>query len=196
MTHHIGAPPPARFALKREVPPLSGSTPGRATAMSPSSSTWPPYATPPVRPGFWTWPRAGPRRSSRPGSPSATRTGVSGLRWWRWTTSPGSTAPPARSSPRPGRSWTPTRVVALAAGKLDQCRHRIQRAITGRAGDRLYRARRTLRTGAGLLTDTQTRRLEALFTDDRHAAVQASWGRLPAPGSRPTAPRTRAWEST
>ncbi|BDH77682.1 hypothetical protein ATCC27039_18080 [Actinomyces naeslundii] len=69
--------------------------------------------------------------------------------------------------------------MALAAGKLDQCRRRIQRAITGRrgrAGDRLYRARRTLHTGAGLLTDTQTERLEALFADDRHAAVQASWG--------------------
>ena len=73
----------------------------------------------------------------------------------------------------------PFHVVALAAGKLDQCRRRIQRAITGRrgrAGDRLYRARRTLRTGAGLLTDTQTERLVTLFADDRHAAVQASWG--------------------
>ena len=73
----------------------------------------------------------------------------------------------------------PFHVVSLAASKLDQCRRRIQRAITGRrgrAGDRLYRARRTLHTGAGLLTDAQTERLEALFADDRHAAVQASWG--------------------
>ena len=69
--------------------------------------------------------------------------------------------------------------MSLAASKLDQCRCRIQRAITGRrgrAGDRLYRARRTLHTGAGLLTDAQTERLETLFADDRHAAVQASWG--------------------
>ena len=69
--------------------------------------------------------------------------------------------------------------MSLAASKLDQCRRRIQRAITGRrgrAGDRLYRARRTLRTGAGLLTDTQAKRLENLFADDRHAALQASWG--------------------
>ena len=36
--------------------------------------------------------------------------------------------------------------------------------------------RRTLLTGAGLLTDAQTERLETLFADDRHAAVQASWG--------------------
>ena len=73
----------------------------------------------------------------------------------------------------------PFHVVSLAAGKLDECRRRIQRAITGRrgrAGDRLYRARRTLRTGADLLTDTQTERLETLFADERHAAVQAAWG--------------------
>ena len=73
----------------------------------------------------------------------------------------------------------PVHVVSLAGDKLDQCRRRIQRAITGRrgrAGDRLYRARRTLHTGADLLTDTQTERLEALFADERHAAVQASWG--------------------
>ena len=96
-------------------------------------------------------------------------------------------APPARSSHRPGRSWTPTRVVSLTGGKLDQCRRRIQRAITGRrgrAGDRLYRARRTLHTGAGLLTDAQARRLETLFADDRHAAVQAAWSvyQHPVPG--------------
>ncbi len=73
----------------------------------------------------------------------------------------------------------PFHVVSLAGDKLDQCRRRIQRAITGRrgrAGDRLYRARRTLHTGAGLLTDTQAERLETLFADDRHAAVQAAWG--------------------
>ena len=81
----------------------------------------------------------------------------------------------------------PFHVVSLAASKLDECRRRIQRAITGRrgrAGDRLYRARRTLRTGAGLLTDAQAERLENLFADDRHAAVQASWGvyQRPVPG--------------
>ena len=92
----------------------------------------------------------------------------------------------------------PFHVVALAARKLDQCRRRIQRAITGRrgrAGDRLYRARRTLHTGADLLTDTQARRLEALFADDRHAVVQASWVSTSA-SSRPTGSRTRAWGST
>ena len=103
---------------------------------------------------------------------------MGGLRWWPWTGSPGPGVPPARSSPRLGWSWTPTRVVSLAGDKFDQCR-RIQRAITvrrGRAGHRLYRARRPLRTGADLLTDPQTERLETLFADERHAAVQASWG--------------------
>ena len=73
----------------------------------------------------------------------------------------------------------PFHVVSLAASKLDECRRRVQRAIAGRqgrAGDPLYRARRTLLTGAGLLTDTQARRLQALFADDRYAAVQAAWG--------------------
>ena len=73
----------------------------------------------------------------------------------------------------------PFHVVALAASKLDECRRRIQRAIAGRrgrAGDPLYRARRTLHTGAGLLTDTQARRLQALFADDRYVPVTESWG--------------------
>ena len=73
----------------------------------------------------------------------------------------------------------PFHVVSLAASKLDECRRRIQRVIAGRrgrAGDPLYRARRTLHTGAGLLTDTQAERLENLFADERHAAVQAAWG--------------------
>ena len=73
----------------------------------------------------------------------------------------------------------PFHVVALAARKLDECRRRIQRALTGRrgrAGDPLYRARRTLHTGAGLLTDTQARRLQALFADERHVPVTESWG--------------------
>ena len=73
----------------------------------------------------------------------------------------------------------PFHVVSLAASKLDECRRRIQRVIAGRrgrAGDPLYRARRTLHTGAGLLTDTQARRLQALFADDRYVPVTESWG--------------------
>ena len=73
----------------------------------------------------------------------------------------------------------PFHVVSLAASKLDECRRRIQRVIAGRrgrAGDQLYRARRTLHTGAGLLTDTQARRLQALFADERHVPVTESWG--------------------
>jgi hypothetical protein len=40
----------------------------------------------------------------------------------------------------------------------------------------LYAARRTLHTGAGLLTDKQASRLTALFTDDAHVEVEATWG--------------------
>jgi len=63
--------------------------------------------------------------------------------------------------------------VSLATGKLDQCR-RIQREATGQAGDRVYRARHTLLTGVSLFTDTQARRLETLFTDERHTPVHAA----------------------
>ena len=46
----------------------------------------------------------------------------------------------------------------------------------GRKNDPLYRARRTLHTGAGLLTDKQTARLTAMFSIDEHVEVEATWG--------------------
>ncbi|WP_283770613.1 transposase [Nocardioides faecalis] len=46
----------------------------------------------------------------------------------------------------------------------------------GHKGDPLYGARRTLHTGAGLLTDKQTARLAALFAVDAHVEVEATWG--------------------
>ena len=73
----------------------------------------------------------------------------------------------------------PFHVVSLAGDKLDECRRRVQREITGRRGrknDPLYRARRTLLTGADLLTDAQAQRLENLFADERNAPVKATWG--------------------
>ena len=73
----------------------------------------------------------------------------------------------------------PFHVVRLAGDALDRCRRRIQQAIhghRGHAGDPLYRARRTLHTGIGLLTDKQRRRLETLFADDTHVQVEATWG--------------------
>ena len=38
-----------------------------------------------------------------------------------------------------------------------------------------YASRRTLHTGAGLLTDKQQTKLLALFTTDKHAAVEVTW---------------------
>ncbi len=73
----------------------------------------------------------------------------------------------------------PFHVVRLAGDALDKCRRRVQQAIhghRGRKGDPLYSARRTLHTGAGLLTDKQKDRLAALFADDAHVEVQATWG--------------------
>ena len=73
----------------------------------------------------------------------------------------------------------PFHVVRLAGDALDTCRRRIQRDTFGRRGrkdDPLYKARRTLHTGAGLLTEKQQTRLEDLFANDQHAEVEATWG--------------------
>jgi transposase len=73
----------------------------------------------------------------------------------------------------------PFHVVRLAGDALDRCRRRVQQDLhghRGRTGDPLYRARRTLHTGAGLLTDRQRQRLTALFGIDEHVEVEATWG--------------------
>jgi transposase len=73
----------------------------------------------------------------------------------------------------------PFHVVRLAGEALDACRRRVQQTIhghRGRKGDPLYSARRTLATGADLLTDKQKTRLHALFADDAHVEVEATWG--------------------
>jgi transposase len=73
----------------------------------------------------------------------------------------------------------PFHVVRLGGDALDRCRRRVQQDTCGhrgRKGDPLYAARRTLHTGAGLLTDKQTQRLEKLFAVDEHVEVEATWG--------------------
>lgn len=59
--------------------------------------------------------------------------------------------------------------------------HVVQLAIHGHRGRRnepLYRSRRTLMTGADLLTDRQRERLVDLFTGDAYVEVEAG-GRTP-----------------
>jgi transposase len=73
----------------------------------------------------------------------------------------------------------PFHVVRLAGDALDRCRRRVQQDLHGHRGrrhDLLYRARRTLHTGADLLTDKQRNRLTALFAIDAHVEVEATWG--------------------
>jgi transposase len=73
----------------------------------------------------------------------------------------------------------PFHVVRLAGDALDRCRRRVQQNLHGHRGlasDPLYRARRTLHTGADLLTDKQVARLEALFAGDEHVQIEATWG--------------------
>lgn len=73
----------------------------------------------------------------------------------------------------------PFHVVALVGDALDRCRQRVQQDTCGhrgRTGDPLYGIRRVLRTGAGLLTDKQHARLAAVFANERHVEVEATWG--------------------
>jgi len=73
----------------------------------------------------------------------------------------------------------PFHVVRLGAEALDKCRQRVQHETLGhrgRKGDPLFTARRTLTTGADLLTDKQASRLEDLFADDAAVQVLATWG--------------------
>ena len=73
----------------------------------------------------------------------------------------------------------PFHVVRLAGEALDQCRRRVQqetRGHRGYKGEPLYNARRTLHTGADLLTERQQDRLDKLFTGDRHIEVECTWG--------------------
>jgi len=73
----------------------------------------------------------------------------------------------------------PFHVVRLAGDALDRCRRRVQQDLhghRGRTNDPLYRARRTLHTGADLLTDKQKARIDTLFTGDEHVQVEATWG--------------------
>jgi transposase len=73
----------------------------------------------------------------------------------------------------------PFHVVALAGDALDRCRQRVQQDTCGHrghTGDPLYGIRRVLRTGADLLTDRQLQRLDAVFADERHVEVEATWG--------------------
>jgi len=92
----------------------------------------------------------------------------------------------------------PFHVVRLAGDALDQCRRRVQQVIHGHRGykdDPLYSARRTLHTGADLLTDKQRDRLVALFKLDEHVEVEATWGiyqRMIAAYREPDRPRGRA----
>ncbi len=73
----------------------------------------------------------------------------------------------------------PFHTVRLAGEALDECRRRVQQELhghRGRKGDPLYSARRTLHTGADLLTDRQHERIEKLFAIEQHAEVECTWG--------------------
>jgi transposase len=72
----------------------------------------------------------------------------------------------------------PFHVVRLAGDALQECRRRVQQDLHGHRGrktDPLYKARRRLMTGGDLLTDRQRARLDSLFADQVHTAVEVTW---------------------
>ena len=72
----------------------------------------------------------------------------------------------------------PFHVVRLAGDALERCRRRVQQQVNGHRGrkqDPLYKARRTLLTGADLLTDKQYSRIQDVFDGDAHVEVEATW---------------------
>lgn len=72
----------------------------------------------------------------------------------------------------------PFHVVRLAGDALEETRRKVQQHIhgrRGRKGDPLYSCRRTLLTGAGLLTDKQHARITGLFADERYVEVEVAW---------------------
>lgn len=80
--------------------------------------------------------------------------------------------------PRATTVMDPFHVVRLAGDALQECRRRTQQQLHGHRGrktDPLYRARRTLMTGADLLTDRQKSRLEKLFIIDDHVEIEVTW---------------------
>jgi transposase len=92
----------------------------------------------------------------------------------------------------------PFHVVALAGDKLDLCRQRIQQLTCGhrgRTGDPLYGVRRILRTRLPLLSARRKARLEAVFADENHLAVELCWSfyqRLIAAYAHPNRRRGKA----
>jgi transposase len=72
----------------------------------------------------------------------------------------------------------PFHVVRLAGDAVEKCRRRVQQQVHGHRGrkdDPLYKARRTLLTGADLLTDRQYSRIQDVFDADEHVEVEATW---------------------
>lgn len=66
-----------------------------------------------------------------------------------------------------------------ATPELDLCRQRIQQLTCGhrgRKGDPLYGVRRILRTRLPLLSARRKAKLEAVFADANHLAVEVCWG--------------------
>ncbi|GAA3852816.1 hypothetical protein KACC15558_35020 [Brevibacterium ammoniilyticum] len=169
---------PARCALKREVPPLVWRHTRHGDRyvtviidLTPISQATGPARLLDMMPGrskqmFKQWLRARPK-AWRDGIDVVSMDGFSGFK----TAS-------VEELPDAVEVMDPFHVVKLAGDALDDVRRRIQQETTGhrgRAKAPLYRARRTLHTGADLLTTKQQERLAGLFTDSSFTEVEVTW---------------------
>lgn len=181
---------PPRFAPVREVPPLFGVTPGGATGTPAVVIDLAPVHD-----------RSSPARLLDM-VPSRSKKALKN--WltardepWKQTAQ-GSRAPPERSSPRPGRSWTPFHVVSLACRQARPVPpHPVGRPQGAGAGQE------TGSTGPGTRctpapTCSPIPRPGTLRPCSPTSATLRSMpaGAFTSALSRPTGSRTRAWEST
>ncbi len=102
------------------------------------------------------------------------------LKWWRWTGSPGSKPRPPKNSKTSPSSWitsTPCIWLGTAWNCVADASNSRPWATAAEPATCCTRLdARTLSTGADLLTDKQRQWISALFADDRHLEVEATWG--------------------
>ena len=128
-------------------------------------------------PGCWTWSRAAPSRRSSSGlpTPPAWRDGVEVVAMDGFT---GFKTAAAEEIPDAVAVMDPFHVVRLAGDALDRCRRRVQLPSTATAAARRPALRRPADPAHRRRPAhrRQQRRLTALFADDAHVEVEATWG--------------------
>ena len=129
-------------------------------------------------PDSWTWSRAAPSRSSKPGWPPSPIRGASASRSSRWMDSPGSRALSPKNSPAQGQSWTPSTLYTSPATHWMSAEGAPgKNSTTGTGAPRTPSTRPAgcLHTRSCLLTLGQQYQILDLFSSDEHVALEVTW---------------------